>query len=67
MAHRDPLAPLDSCAGDLHRPQDSAPVEHDSADQGERPKLRPITVRVGREASDEEVLADGGVVARCEQ
>jgi len=29
--------------------------------------LRPVTVRVGREVSDEEVLADGGVVARCEQ
>jgi hypothetical protein len=29
--------------------------------------LRPVTVRVGREASDEEVVADGGVVARCEQ
>jgi hypothetical protein len=29
--------------------------------------LRPLGVRVSREASDEEVLADGGLVARCEQ
>jgi hypothetical protein len=29
--------------------------------------LGPVTVRVGREASDDDVLADGGVVARCEQ
>lgn len=29
--------------------------------------IQPITARVGREASNEDVLAEGGVAARCEE